>query len=125
MFTAKLNEVLASKKSFFADPLNNRSILAASLLNIIHWGFLFSKITPNKGSILLHYNVIYGPELVQSSRYIYLIPLLALGILFLNIYISSMLYQKEKLASYFINFSSIGIQLIFFVASLVIIVANA
>ncbi len=125
MFLTKLNEVLASKKSFFADRLNYLSLGAAGLLNIIHWVILLSKIRLGQGNILLHYNVVYGTDLVQKSWYIYWIPGLALLLLLLNLVISSLFYKNEKLASYFLNFSSVIIQLIFLTGSLVLIVANA
>jgi hypothetical protein len=125
MFVAKLNEVLASKKSFIADPINYLSLLIAGLLNIIHWLVLYSKIRPSKNPILLHYNVVYGPDLVARSLYVYWIPLLALLLLILNISVASVFYKREKLAAYFLNISSVVIQLIFLTASTVLIIANA
>jgi hypothetical protein len=121
----KLNEVLSSKKSFFADPLNYYSLGIAAFINIIHWLVLFSKIKPSKTAILLHYNVVTGSDLVEKSLYAYLIPALALILLLINLGIASDFYKKEKLASYFLNISSIVIQLIFFAASIVLIIANA
>ncbi|MEJ0021218.1 MAG: hypothetical protein WDN47_01410 [Candidatus Doudnabacteria bacterium] len=125
MFVAKLNEVLSSKKSFLADPLNYVSLGIAGLLNIIHWLILFSKIKPSKTQILLHYNVVLGPDLISKSQYIYWIPLLALILLLINASVASIFYKKEKLAAYFLNISSIAVQLIFLVASAVLIIANA
>ena len=124
MFVAKLNEVLASKRSFLADRLNYSSLGIAGLLNIIHWLGLYSKIKPSQTKLLLHYNVVYGPDLVEKSLYIYWIPLLALILLLINFFVSGVFYKQEKLASYFLNISSIAIQLIFFTASIVLIVAN-
>lgn len=124
MFVAKLNEVLTSKKSFIADPINYTSLGIAGLLNIIHWLILFSKIKPSKTQILLHYNVVYGPDFIQKSIYIYWIPLLALILLLINVSVASVFYKKEKLASYFLNISSVAVQLIFLVASIVLIIVN-
>lgn len=121
----KLNEVLSSKKSYFADPLNLYALGIAGLLNIIHWGILFSKIKPSKTSILLHYNVVYGSDLVQKALYAYWIPLLALILFLINVIVAGFFYKKEKIAAYFLNISSIAIQLIFLAASIVLIVANA
>jgi|GEM_PF-3494463 hypothetical protein len=125
MFVAKLNEALASKRSFIADPLNFISLGIAGLLNIIHWLILLSKIKPGQPSVLLHYNVIIGADFIGSSTYIYWIPLLALILLLINIVVSVVFYKNEKLASYFINFASIPVQLVFFAATLVLIFINA
>lgn len=125
MFVAKLQEVLASKRSFITDPLNWISIGIAGLLNIIHWLGLYIKIRPSDSRILLHYNVVYGPDFVDKSTYAYLIPLAALVFFTINLIAAFMLYKKEKLAAYFLNIASIAVQLIFLVASVVLIIANA
>ncbi len=124
MFIAKLNEVLASKKSFIQDPYNFISLGIALLVNIIHWVLLLFKIAPNSERILLHYNVVYGADVVDKSAYIYFIPSLALLFLILNAFVASNLFKKEKLASYFLNIASIAVQLIFLAASIVLIIAN-
>jgi hypothetical protein len=125
MFLAKLNEVVTSKNSFISDPLNFVSIGIALLINIIHWLLLFIKAKPSNTNILLHYNVVYGPDLVDKTSYLYLIPLIALGLFLLNLFLSTFFYSREKLASYFLNFAGLPVQLIFFVASLIIIRINA
>lgn len=120
----KLNEILSSKRPFFADTINSRSLILALLLNIIHWTVLYSKIKLGEGDILLHYNVITGPDLIGKSLLAYLIPLFALILLIFNFILSAIFYRKEKLVSYFINIATIPVQLIFFVASIVLISIN-
>ena len=125
MFRTKLNEVLASKRSFISDRLNLAGFGLAALLNIIHWTVLYSKIKPTDENILLHYNVVYGSQLVSKSLYVYLIPLLALILLGINLAVASSFYEKEKLSSYFFSFASVAVQLIFLIGTLVLITANA
>lgn len=124
MFVAKLNEVLASQRSYVRDPKNFISLGIALLLNIIHWTVLYIKIKPGQNSILLHYNVLYGPDFVEKSLYIYWIPLLALMLFLVNLLCSVFFYRKEKLASYFLNYATIAVQVVFFVASIIIIIVN-
>lgn len=124
MFVTKLQEALASKRPFLADPLNFISIGLAALLNIIHWLLLFIKIRPSASHILLHYNVVYGPDLVDKSTYVYLIPFVAFIFFIINVYTSAVFYKKEKLAAYFLNIASVTVQVIFLVASLVLIISN-
>ena len=109
---------------FIQDPLNSISLGVSAVLNIIHWIILSSNILPGKTGILLHYNVIYGPDLIERSLYIYFIPVLALVLLLLNMFIASKFYKKEKLAAYFLNIASIPVQLIFLTASIVLVIAN-
>ncbi|MEO8065279.1 MAG: hypothetical protein ABI643_00295 [Candidatus Doudnabacteria bacterium] len=126
---SKLNAVFRRSsdpiKSFLAEPMNYYSLGIAGLLNIIHWLILLSKIKTSDAPILLHYSVVYGTDLVQKALYIYWIPLLALILLMINMAAASVFYRKEKLAAYFLVISSIAIQLIFLVASIVLINANA
>jgi len=105
--------------------MNSYSLGIAGLLNIIHWVVLYIKIRPGKNNILLHYNVVYGPDLVEKSFYLYWIPLLALILLAVNILVAANFYKKEKLASYFLNIASIAVQVVFFVATVILIVVNA
>jgi len=120
----KLNEVLASKKSFVSDRINFGSLGIAALLNIIHWLILYSKIKPTQSNLLLHYNVIFGADMIGKSIYLYWIPLLALIVLIFNISLSVNFYKKEKLASYFINVASVPVQIVFLVATIVLILIN-
>ncbi|OGE74166.1 MAG: hypothetical protein A3I07_01550 [Candidatus Doudnabacteria bacterium RIFCSPLOWO2_02_FULL_42_9] len=124
MFSTKLHEALASKKPFISDRMNSVGISVAFLINIIHWITLYIKIKPTEEQLLLHYNVILGADFIGRSLYLYWIPLLALVLLFVNLILAIRFYRKEKLASYFISFSSIPVQLVFFAATIVLIFVN-
>ena len=120
----KLNEVLSSKKSFISDKFNLLPLSLSLLINIIHWVMLLIKIKPSASSIVLHYNVVYGVDLVDKASFIYTIPATALAIFLLNLAVSNYLYRREKLAAYFLNLSGIMVQIIFLVATLSLIVIN-
>jgi hypothetical protein len=127
MFLTKLNEVLASKnnwKSFVSDRLNFFSLSIALLLNIIQWALIYFKLRPDSSNILLHYNVVYGTDLVDRGTLAYLIPGLALIFLLVNFTVGYFMYNREKLASYFLNIASVPVQIIFLVAVVVLILAN-
>ena len=125
MFLAKLNEVLTSKKSFISDRLNIAGLLISAFVNLITWVIVAGKIKPGNTGILLHYNVVYGSDLVARSWFAYLVPAIAMVLLVLNAILASFFYKKEKLASYFLSIFSIAVQLIFLTASLVLAVANS
>lgn len=127
MFLTRLNEALASKnrwQNFLKDRLVLISLVFAVLINIIQWGLIYIKIAPNGQNILLHYNVIYGTDLVDSGYFAYLIPGIALIFLALNFLCALWLYGKEKLSSYFLSAATVAVQIIFFVAAVVLVVAN-
>ncbi len=127
MFLAKLNEVLTSKnrlKSFVSDRLIFFSFGVSFLINIIQWVLVYIKIKPSSTNILLHYNIVYGTDLVDKGYYAYMVPGLALAFLTFNLLTAYFFYQKEKLASYFLNMSNLAVQSVFFIATLVLIYAN-
>jgi hypothetical protein len=125
MFETKLDEVSIAKNTFLRDPLNYISLGVGLVINIIHWLVIYIKIGFDNSTLLLHYNVVYGSDFVERSFYLYLIPLTALLIYVFNFFLARFFNKKEKLASYFLNFSGIAIQLIFFVASIIILSINA
>jgi hypothetical protein len=123
---SRLRHIISRQGSgFLQDPLNSVSLGVSAVLNIIHWIILSSNIRAGRSNILLHYNVVYGPDLIEKSLYIYLIPLLALVLLVVNMALANKFYKKEKLAAYFLNIATIPVQLIFLTASIVLIIANA
>jgi hypothetical protein len=124
MFTAKLNLARFAQRRFVSDPFNLVSLGLSFLINIIHWCLLYYKIKFEKGTILIHYNVIYGPDFIEKARFTYTIPLVALLFLIFNIGLSIYFYRHEKLAAYFLNFANIALQLIFFTASIIIVQTN-
>ena len=124
MFISKLNELSQEKKGFFSDPLNFASLGLSLIINIIHWAVLYIKLGNLKGTILLHYNVVYGPDLVGGARFAYLFPLIALVFLVVNILLAIFFFRRERLAAYFLNFANIPIQLILLAVSVIVIFAN-
>lgn len=107
-----------------ADRINLISLGLSGLLNIIHWAILYIKIKPDQDRVLLHYNVVYGHDFVDRSLYLYWIPLLALILLIVNVIAAAAFYKREKLASHFISIATFAVQIVFFVATINLIVMN-
>ncbi|MBI2355680.1 MAG: hypothetical protein HYV13_00555 [Candidatus Doudnabacteria bacterium] len=124
MLLDKLNQLLASKRPFISEPFNLVPIALALLFNIIHWVILASKVKISSSSIVLHYNVIYGADLIDKAYAIYIIPAAALLILIINFLLANYFFKREKLAAFFINFSTVIVQLIFLIASINLIRIN-
>ncbi|HEX5429687.1 MAG TPA: hypothetical protein VFX17_01230 [Patescibacteria group bacterium] len=125
MFSVKLKQVTDARSGFIYEPFNYRSIGLSLVINIIHWAILIFKLGFGHAPILIRFNVVYGPDLVKSARFAYLIPLAALVLLAVNVAISIMFYRREKLAAYFLNCASIAIQLIFLAATIILLSINA
>ncbi len=125
MITDKLNQIWVEKKPFLHDPINAKGFGISLLINLVSWSILYFKVKPGLSNILLHYNAIYGSDLIGPGVYAYAIPAGALIILIINLSIASSFYQKEKLSAYFLSYASVVVQLIFLAAAMVISFINA
>lgn len=124
MILERINQLIESEKSFISDFKISASLGLSFLINIIHWLFLLSKIKIGTDKILLHYNVVYGADFVEKSYYLLMIPSLAFLSLVINLILGRYFYRKEKMAAYFLNFSSIVVQVVFLIATVIIVLAN-
>lgn len=125
MFLEQINQIKSAKISFLSDKFNFLSVGIGLLVNIIHWAILIIKIKPTNQSLLLHYNVVYGSDLVDKAKYAYYIPAIALAFFVINMMLAAYYFNKEKMAARFLACASIAVQLVFLTASIVLIIANA
>ncbi|MBI2607709.1 MAG: hypothetical protein HYW51_02705 [Candidatus Doudnabacteria bacterium] len=126
MLEDRINEAISSKKTYLSDRLSRLGLVSAAVLNIIHWLVLLINIQPSREKILLHFNVVYGADLVAASFFLYLIPAVALVFFAVNLFLGSRLYNKnEKLAAYFLSSFSVLVQVIFLIATIILININA
>ncbi|HSR89197.1 MAG TPA: hypothetical protein VLK22_02225 [Candidatus Udaeobacter sp.] len=71
---------------------------------IFLWWYLFSNIHSSAGQIFLHYNIIFGTDLVGEWWKIYLVPLVGIGTILLNYLVSSFFYSVDKFLARLICF---------------------
>ncbi len=108
----------------FKDRLIFVSILSAAIFNIILWLVVSGKFGWSLEKIPLHFNVVYGIDLLGSARQLYVLPLIGAVLFGLNIWLSAIIYSREKLYVYFLVFASLFIQIVLFVALVLIIAVN-
>jgi len=93
-----------SPKLYFRDPWISAPLLGALLIQIFLWWYLVSNISPDAGQIFLHYNIIFGVDLVGNWWRLYLNPLLGLGVILLNYFFSLMFYSADKFLARLMSF---------------------
>lgn len=126
MLQDKINEALSSKKTYFSDLQSRTALVVSLFINIIHWAILLINVSPSSEKILLHFNVVYGADLVGESYFAYIIPAVALIFFAFNLLLGRRLYNRnQKLASYFLNYFSVSVQMIFLAATIILININA
>jgi len=98
----KRTEIFFSIKQAAQDPFIRWTTLASILLLVCTTGYFVWNILPivkGNGLVVLHYNTYLGIDAVQPWPWIFLFPGLTLGILFFDTIVSSLLFQKDRLAS--------------------------
>ncbi|MEK7131265.1 MAG: hypothetical protein AAB797_00835 [Patescibacteria group bacterium] len=88
-----------SPKLYFRDLWISAPLLGVILIQIFLWVYLISSIGSDAGQIFLHYNIIFGVDLVGDWWKIYFIPLAGILVILLNYIFSDLLYSVDKFLS--------------------------
>lgn len=94
------------------DRLVFVSIIAALSLNILLWIIVLGKFGLGSEVGPLHFNIVYGIDLVGRERQLYEIPAAGAIIILINYFLGRQFYEKEKLMSYFLSLASLLVQII-------------
>lgn len=108
----------------FKDRLIFVSAVISAILNIILWLALAGKFGWSSETVPLHFSVIYGIDYLGSAWHVYQIPLTGLVMLGLNVWLAMLVYEKEKLFSYFLSFGNIVLHLALAAAAAALIALN-
>ncbi|MFA5021467.1 MAG: hypothetical protein WC508_00085 [Patescibacteria group bacterium] len=122
MFNQPYNPILFD--SYWRDKKIKINLIFSLLINLSLWVGLLWQERAFSDSIPLHYNIYYGIDLLGPWYQILLLPGLGLIFLVLNFGLASIFYRKEKIVSYFLVFSCSFVQLIFILASMLIVLIN-
>ena len=117
-------------RSFFAQEFFKSHIvvwlIALSLVaNVANWIILRVFIKPVDFSIILHYNVYFGVDMLGDWKRVFLLPIIGLIIFFINLFLAIYFYErKERIASYLLLMAVLMIQLSLIIASVSLIIIN-
>lgn len=106
------------------DRLIIMNLFLSFALNIVLWALLIFNFFPANQYIVLGYNIYFGISAFGRWYQVLIMPTLGLAVILINLYLSLLLYLKEKLISYFLAFTSSIVNIIFFLAALIIIYVN-
>lgn len=112
-------------QEYFKNSLNIWLLILNLFINVVSWFILLIFIKPVDFSVILHYNVYFGVDVIGDWWKIFLLPALGLFLFFLNLLLSIYFYQQEeKVAAYLLMFVSFLAQLSLIIASMNIILIN-
>jgi len=113
-------------QEFFRNDIVRYALLTLAVLNAANWVALAVFINASRScSIILHYNVYFGVDLVGEWWQAYLAPAAATALILLNIFLAWKFYgKKERVASYVLLLASVIIQLSSAIAVISVILIN-
>lgn len=94
------------------------SAIIALFLNLGLWFFMYINHRADDQKIPLHYDVYKGvsADAIDFWSRLYFLPILALLFVLVNYVLSVVISPKDRLISYFLNITSVVVQIILFVA---------
>jgi len=133
-YLGKIKELpknLARKfKAFFTQEYFRNAILLwlltlSFLINLANVISLAILVKPVDFPIILHYNVYFGVDVLNSWEKVYIMPLIGFFLFIVNTLLGIYFYkQKERIASHVLAIANLMVQLSLLVASVGIILIN-
>ena len=112
-------------QEYFRSPIILWLLALSFLVNIGNLIILKVFIQPVDFPIILHYNVYFGVDVLDSWQKAYLLPIIGFFLLIINTLLGLYFYkQKERIASYILAIANLMIQLSLLVASISVILIN-
>jgi hypothetical protein len=94
------------------------------VLNIASWVWLLLNIGPHLGQVFLHYNILFGVNLVGPWYAVFALPLAGLCIIILNALLGWMLYKQDEFASYLLGGVSVFVNALLLISSALLVFLN-
>ena len=112
-------------KEFFKNQLLSLIFGSAFLIGVLNIAGLWFFTKELKTSIILHYNVYLGVDLIGSGEQILLMPLVGLFFVVVNFILAGYFFiQKERIISHMLSLTALVVQLGIAVASLSVVIVN-
>ncbi len=111
-------------KLYIKNLPNLIMIPLALILNIANWSWLLWEIRPREESVFLHYNILFGVDLVGEWWKVLYLPMVGLLIILINVILGWILFGKDKFFAHTLNFISIFCQIFLLIASSLLIFLN-
>lgn len=113
-----------SPRLYFRDWRINVPLAGSVILQAIMWWYVAARISPTSEQIFLHYNIIFGIDLVGEWWKMFYLPASGAGILLVNYLLSYFLYGSDRLLARLISFLTVFIEILLLVGIVLIVRLN-
>ncbi len=113
-----------SPKLYFRDLWISAPLLGVILIQIFLWWYLIANIRVDVGQIFLHYNIIFGVDLVGDWWRIYFLPLAGILVALLDYFFSFMFYSADKFLARLLSFWTLFFHLFLLIGTILLVRLN-
>lgn len=93
-----------SPKLFFRDVWVWVPLMLVIMIQSFLWWSMLTSIRRDTDTIFLHYNIIFGVDLVGKWWRIFYLPLMGIGVLMINYFLAAAVYLFDKFLARFLTF---------------------
>ncbi|MFA7244889.1 MAG: hypothetical protein WC070_01760 [Candidatus Magasanikbacteria bacterium] len=111
------------KLYFFSFPIMLMVSLSL-LLNLFSWFWLKFQLPVSESDLFLHYNVLFGVDLIGESWKVFLVPFMGLMIILSNFFMGWLLFKKDKFMSQVLNFVAFVCQVFIVMVTFILVFLN-
>jgi len=111
-------------KLYVKKKQNILFFVSSLLLNIAAWVWLLVNIRPSVGQVFLHYNILFGVDLVGSWYNVLSLPIAGFLIILLNALLGWFLFKQDEFAAYLLNAIAVLVNMFLLVSSALLVFLN-
>lgn len=113
-----------SPKLYFKDKWVFLPLIFIVLAQALMWWYLLKNIRPGVEQIFLHYNVVFGVDLLGAWWNSYLLPAGGVLIFMVNYFLSFLFYNFDRVLSRFLTLLTAPLQVFLLIAVFYIVGLN-
>lgn len=111
-------------KLYLTHVPNTLMMGVSLLINIGMWGWLLWYIRPGSGQIFLHYNVLFGVDLIGPWYHVLTIPTIGACVIGVNGALGWFFFGKDKFIAYLMNAITVITHIFLLIAALLLVFLN-
>ncbi|OGH94976.1 MAG: hypothetical protein A2538_04785 [Candidatus Magasanikbacteria bacterium RIFOXYD2_FULL_41_14] len=111
-------------KLYLQDHFIGRLLGLAVFIQIFMWWYILSSVHPGGEQVFLHYNIVFGIDLIGNWQKLLYLPLGGLLILLVNYLVSWLFYSQDKFLARLLSVWSVLAQLFLALAVWLIVGLN-
>jgi len=109
----------------YLKHLPNVVMIGLSILfNIATWAWILFRLGPQDELIFLHYNILFGVDLIGEWQKILFLPLVGLCIFIINTVLGWVVFRRDSFAAYTLLAMSVFCQAFLLIASGLLVFLN-